>query len=218
MRASLLLTFLSIGFTFSAYVDVDQSVFEHFGGGKQSISNAGSQFVDVTRANADGKRKVKFVQYHDGIRVLNTGVVATENEAGLAEVTGKMLNIDAVDQQNIINSLSMIDPLEAAKEFYRKQLGVSELDIEEGTTKVEMVIDDDGHNHARKVFEVVFFVQSPMPHRPFFHIDPTSGDVLDWWEGLEGGWTPAKGTGPGGNEKTKKVHIRRKNWGFVSIV
>ena len=69
--------------------------------------------------------------------MLNTVVVGTVTDDGLQDVTGRMVLIEASDEESVRQSaVNLIEPLEVAKMAVRKKTGVEELRIEPETQSV----------------------------------------------------------------------------------
>jgi len=208
---------LYVGVALSGYAPVDQSMFESFAppaDGHMAHSH-GNQFRASNHVKVNGKQKVKFEQYYDGLRVMNTGAVGEMTNEGVKDVEGEMFDISTEDANSFtVASISGFNPVDVAISYKKKELKKEELHVEEDTIQVELVVNptEDG-KHAEKVYFLNFYINDPVdgPSRPYFFIDYATGIVTSTWEGLDLGRSRGtyqdgltQGRGPGGNTKTGK--------------
>jgi len=199
---SILLLFL-VGLSASVMAEFEsQEVtlddFMKHGGGNPSATGSGSEFRKVSEMTLpNGKVKVRYAQYFDGVRVDNSVVATTETENGPEDVTGNMYKLDGKASFMSARIIGKEDAIAKAKEYYMKEHEFDESLVE--NEEAELMIDPE----LGEIYQVNFFVASPEePARPYFSVEASSGKVLDTWEGLDTG--ADLGTGPGGNTRTGK--------------
>ena len=86
---------------------------------KPTSTSISPQVSEMTLPN--GKKKVRYAQYFDGIRVDNSVVATTETENGPEDVTGNMYKLDGKASFMSARIIGKEDAIAKAKEYYMKE-------------------------------------------------------------------------------------------------
>ncbi len=162
----------------------------------------------VNVANLDnGVTKVRFQQFHQGVKVFGRSVAATRSELGfLTDVKGQFLQInDGFDVSGKIPSDKALIGFAKSK--------VSPQDRVYNKQNERVIVE---HNGVPKLANLVSFVRQGKDGeiaRPTAFLDAFTGEVLQQWDNIQ---HAAVGTGPGGNQKTGQYYYGT-DFGFMDV-
>ncbi|CAM3905578.1 Neutral protease precursor [Vibrio aerogenes CECT 7868] len=164
------------------------------------LSPAETGFTEVSAVTLpNGKKKVRYQQTYHGLPVFNTAVVATAQDNRRREVSGMMAKGIAADISSVRPAVTRQEALSVALNDYQLRNGYfSAPHPQRQSAKLMVRLNENGQ--AQLVYMVDFLVTRGETKRPFYFIDADAGTILKHWEGLT--HIEAKGSGPGGNEKT----------------
>lgn len=178
-----------------------------------AITNLNKEQYAFKQANsinlANGKSKIKFNQFYQGVQVFGASLSVTQ------EQNGDYQNLFGNYFTNIEKDLTSVKPLISAKEaltigLNNAKVAVNSTLIENEKTETYILLDKK--NKARLVYLVSYMVNDVNPSRPHLLIDAKSGKVIEQWEGL----TTKDAAGPGGNQKTGQYYYG-KDYGYLNV-
>ena len=155
----------------------------------------------------NGINKVRFQQFHQGVKVFGRSVAATQSELGfLTDVKGRFLQFDAP-----MSVKANISPKQALSDFAATKAFSSDHVYNQSS---ELMIVE--HNGQPRLANMVSFVRQGKDgdiERPTAFIDANTGEIFDQWNNLQ---HAAIGTGPGGNTKTGQYYYGT-DFGFMDV-
>jgi Zn-dependent metalloprotease len=148
-------------------------------------------------------RALRFRQTYKGVPIWNADVVIEENEEGrVIGIEGKAaFNLPTLDVSAAQPALSPEAALEKAKEATGRAASLAD-SAEYENEEASLVYYLDRNGALKLSYYTTFLIETEDgPSRPVYLIDATTGVTLDFYENIQ---FAAKGTGPGGNQKTGK--------------
>jgi Zn-dependent metalloprotease len=173
--------------------------------------------VDVRPTNsafmtADGKRKVRYQQFYQGVPVWGENPIVAEQAVGrngvLSDAAPTFVSGTLVEGINA--DLPMAKPrlgLDDARRLLRAQVvshGANLANAEHDDINLQVQLDKNGR--AQFVYVASIFLHGPTPSRPSFVIDANTGAILQSWDDLQ----HREATGIGGNEKVGAYHYGKE--------
>lgn len=157
---------------------------------------------------SNGMSKVRFQQYHQGVKVFGHSIAATQTDMGFyTDVKGKFLDINMTSTKGRISAANALDTFinnDKAMSDEQNAHQAAALKDNVYNKKSERVIYID--NGQPVLANLVSYVRPATEHteiaRPTAFIDANTGRVLFQYNNLQ----HVEATGPGGNNKTGQYH------------
>ncbi len=147
----------------------------------------------------NGLTKVRFQQYHQGIKVFGRSVAATRSDMGfLSDVSGQFLELGLLSTKGKISAEQALTTFIGSKDAVKAATTYNH-------QHEQVIYQHDGQPVLANLVSYVLPGSdgSNEPIRPTAFIDANTGVVLFEYDNLQ----HVSGTGPGGNEKTGQYHF-----------
>ena len=156
---------------------------------------------------SNGITKVRFQQYHQGIKVFGRSVAASRSELGFIDkVHGNFLQLGTN-----FDVKAAISPKAALSEFAKANTNSNDRIYNQQSELV--IVELDGVATLANMVSFVRQGKGGDVERPAAFIDAKTGAVLKQWNNLQ---HAAVGTGPGGNQKTGQYYYGT-DFGFNDV-